>query len=401
MLAGELVSQKVGGEFTYSSEWLEHPDAYPLDPVNLPLKPGVHRTSHRSKVFLAMSDAAPDAWGTRLMLLKHRSSPKNEIERLLRTSGHGVGALQFSLSRSRPKNPQPPSDYGLLSRLASTAKSIDEQHLPTDEELKLIEPGSSMGGARPKTTVADRGSEYIVKFSRVSDLIDVPRVEYASMRMLAMAGLHVPEVRLDEFSPTASAFLIERFDRKPGKVISHYVSAHALFDVDRHREYASGKNDPAGYIALSRILRSHSAEPKADCEELFRRIVANILIGNTDDHARNHGLIFDLERAEWRLAPCFDILPIVGASGQQAMTVGVDGRASTLENAMSAAPSFGLRDSEAIAAIENIHNALSNWEEIFRGCGVSERDTEIVRSVMHESLRYIEVPKPSGSSPGF
>lgn len=161
VLAGTLSIARTVGTFTYEQSWLEHPDCYPLDPVNLPLTSGPHKCHQKGGVFPVFSDAAPDAWGTKIMLLQHNSQPQNEIERLLRTSGRGVGSLQFSLSRSRPKSPGPSHDISLIEQLYDAVEAIDGATLPDAEVLRLVQPGSSMGGARPKVTLLDGNMEYL------------------------------------------------------------------------------------------------------------------------------------------------------------------------------------------------------------------------------------------------
>lgn len=176
VLAGRLSVARTVGTFSYEPSWLEYAHHYPLDPVNLPLQAGPYRCRHNGGVFPVFSDAAPDAWGTRIMLLRHNSQPQNEIERLLRTSGRGVGSLQFSLSRSRPKEPEPSQNISLIERLSDAVEAIEAATPPDSEALRLVQPGSSMGGARPKVTLHEGDIEYLAKFSKSDDLIDVPRV---------------------------------------------------------------------------------------------------------------------------------------------------------------------------------------------------------------------------------
>lgn len=381
VLVGEIQTSSLKGEFQYTSQWLDNPAAYPLDPVNLPLTPKRYHVHNLRNTFGVFSDAGPDSWGERIFLQHHHSLPKNEVERLLRLSGMGVGCLQFSLSRTRPKIPNGLPTIDLLSRLSDITAHLMLKQPLTDEELRLLDPGSSMGGARPKVTVCDGMAQWLVKFSRPDDLIDNPRVEYASMQMLRTVGVDVPETKLITLAQEKSAYLIKRFDRIPDKPI-HFISAHSLFNTDRVRLISDAHHDPRSYIALARHLRTHSAEPTIDCQELYRRMVANVLLGNTDDHARNHGMLYDIIAAKWRLAPAYDMLPILGSQGMQALGIGTDGRASTVDNLLSASTAFGLSKDTASACISDLSARMATWEDIFLQYGVCDADISLLRSVM-------------------
>lgn len=390
VLAGNIRTRRAGGQFSYENSWLSYPDRYPLDPENLPLRPGSFECTHNMGVFPVFSDAAPDAWGTHIMLLNRRSQPANEIERLLLTSGRGVGSLQFSLSQSRPKQKVRSQDISLLERLYRVAELIDRSQALDDEQLRLLQPGSSMGGARPKTAIHDGPIEYLAKFSKDTDLVDVPRVEFATMRMLRETGLDVPPVRLEPVGRGRSAYLIERFDLYDACTTQHYVSAHAMFNVGRLRQIPDGHKDPAGYVALSHHLRSHSDHFVGDSEQLFLRALTNISLGNTDDHARNFGMCYNLATKQWSLAPVFDVLPIVSATAQpQAMTLGKYGRESSWDNLMSCIDAFGVSEARAVSLAKEHLSVLERWESFYRSAKVSENDIAVLRSVIQPRLSSI------------
>lgn len=380
-LVGEIQTSSLKGTFQYGSDWLNHPDSYSLDPINLPLTSKVYHVQNLRNTFGVFSDAGPDTWGERIFLQHHHSLPKNEVERLLRLSGMGVGCLQFSLSRTRPKVPQKVPTIDLLSRLFDITEHLMLKHTLTRDELRLLDPGSSMGGARPKVTLFDGTYEWLVKFSRPDDLIDIPRVEYTSMKMLKSFGINVPEIKLFELPLGKSAYLIKRFDRVPDNP-THFISAHSLFNTDRVRLIADAHQDPRSYIALARHLRAYSADPIQDCQELYRRMAANVLLGNTDDHARNHGMIYDIKTAQWRLAPAYDMLPILSSHGEQALSIGLHGRASTVENLLSASAAFGLSQDTALALIQQLSEGFEKWEYLFSQNGVCQSDISMLRSVI-------------------
>lgn len=378
MLAGEIATSSLQGEFRYSSEWLDSPDSYPLDPINLPLTLKRYHVHNLKNMFGVFSDAGPDSWGERILLQHHQSTPKNEVERLLRLSGMGVGSLQFSLSRTRPKTPQKLPTIDLLSQLSNITDHLILKHPITEAELQLLDPGSSMGGARPKVTIRDGKEEWLVKLSRPDDIIDIPRIEYASMQMLATLGIDTPETKLMAIGQGKSAYLIKRFDRIHDRPV-HFISAHSLFNTDRVRLMPDAHQDPTSYIALARHLRAHSAEPALDCQELYRRMVANVLLGNTDDHARNHAVLYDIRTGQWRLSPAYDMLPIIGSQGLQALGVGTDGRASTIANLLSASTAFGLSKDMALVSIRLLHDGMEAWENQFLQYGVCDADIAMLR----------------------
>ena len=380
-LVGEIRTSNLMGEFQYDSEWLDNPWAYPLDPVNLPLSPMHYRVHNLKNMFGVFSDAGPDSWGERVLLQHHKSLPKNETERLLRLNGMGVGCLQFSLSRTRPKEtPALPTIESLL-RLSQATENLLLKHQLTNSELALLDPGSSMGGARPKVTVCDGDNVWLVKFSRPDDLIDIPKVEYACMQLLSSLGINVPETKLMALGKGKSAYMIKRFDRITGHPI-HFISAHSLFNTDRIRLVRDAHHDPCSYIALAKHLRAHSAHSIEDCYELYSRMVANVLLNNTDDHARNHAMIFDLSTSEWRLAPAFDVLPSLSTQGEQALGIGSYGRESSIDNLLTASSAFGLSNEQALQRIHTMNSILLEWEYYFSKCGVSAGDLKLLNVIM-------------------
>ena len=380
-LVGEIKTSGLMGEFQYDSEWLDNPEAYPLDPVNLPLSPMRYRVHNLKNMFGVFSDAGPDSWGERVLLQHHRSLPRNEAERLLRLSGMGVGCLQFSLSRTRPKATPALPTIDRLLRLSNATENLLLKHQLTNDELLLLDPGSSMGGARPKVTVCDDKDVWLVKFSRPDDLIDIPTVEYACMQLLSKLGINVPETKLMTLGQGRSAYMIKRFDRITNHPI-HFISAHSLFNTDRVRPIRDAHHDPRSYIALARHLRAHSVNSINDCQELYARMVANVLLKNTDDHARNHAMIFDVSRSKWRLAPAFDVLPSLGPQGEQALGVGCYGRESTIDNLLTAASAFGLSNEQASQRIDTMRAIILEWEQYFSECGVSAADLKVLSLVM-------------------
>ncbi|TFH73681.1 type II toxin-antitoxin system HipA family toxin [Gammaproteobacteria bacterium LSUCC0112] len=379
-LAGILSQHRTAGTFTYSQHWLEQPWAYPLDPVNLKLQPDAIITTNANQVHPVFSDAGPDDWGTKVLLAGHTRLPANETERLLATSGHGVGCLRFSLSRSRPKEPSPPPSLELLHELEDASQKIANNQTVDPALLALLIPATSMGGARPKITLREHDKDYIAKFSKPGDLINVPRVEYACMRLAQQCGINIPDIRLQTLGER-DAFIIQRFDRHEKRQL-HYISAHSLFNRDRVRLYDNAYADPCSYIALSKMLRTHARDWNDTAMELFRRIVFNVYIGNIDDHGRNHGCLYDPANPGWQLSAAFDIVPTVSQGREHALGIGRFGRQRSMGNVMSAAEGFGLSGDEAKGIVDEVVGVASGWRIVFQNSGVESEDTRIAEQII-------------------
>lgn len=374
-LAGTLELQASGGLFRYAPQWLEQAWAYPLDPVNLPLSPRVYTTRSRTGVFGVFSDAGPDDWGTRVMLHGHSRLPANELERLLATNGHGAGTLRFSLSRTRPKQSSVPS-MALLDELEQAARHLAQNEPVSDQALQILLPGSSMGGARPKVSLRDdNGAEYIAKFSMLGDIYDVPRVEHATLRLAAACGIRVADSHVHQLTQR-SVLMVRRFDRSPDDPV-HFISAHSLFNQDRVRPRPDALHDPCSYPALARILRTHGRSME-ECRELYRRLLFNILMGNTDDHAKNHALLYHIRQKQWALSPAYDLLPIISGSTEHALGIGNSGRQGTIDNALSACHAFGLDETSAQEMIRDVSQICGEWRQHYRDCGVNEHDIRLI-----------------------
>jgi serine/threonine-protein kinase HipA len=379
-LAGTLSQSRTAGTFVYSDQWLEHSWAYALDPVNLKLQTGAFTTTNTNKVFPVFSDAGPDDWGTKVLLAGHTRLPANEIERLLATSGHGVGCLRFSLSRSRPKEPAPAPSINLLHELEDASLKIANNQTVDPALLALLIPATSMGGARPKITLREGNKDYIAKFSKPGDLINVPRVEYATMLLAQQCGINIPEIRLQNLSGR-DAFIIQRFDRHQIQQL-HYISAHSLFNRDRVRLFDDAFADPCSYIALAGILRAHARDWHKNVTELFRRIVLNVYIGNLDDHGRNHGFLYDPANPGWQLSAAFDIVPTISQGREHALGIGRYGRQRSMNNVLTTAEGFGLSDEEARRIIDEVVGVAAGWQVFFTNVGVTEQDVGVLEKVI-------------------
>jgi len=334
------------GSVRYAPSWLEAPDAYALDPMNLPLGDEDRLIEQNRGIPGVLSDAGPDRWGRRLMERLSSRPPRNEAEWVLATAGAGTGAIRASLSRSALPPVQPVYPQVTLEQIEEASRQVAEGGFPPPPmyEILCVQSGA-LGGARPKAAMLIDGRQVIAKFQQPQqDTVDVPRLEAACLSLAKRAGIDAVEASVTS-AHGRSVLLVDRFDRR-GVVPLHYLSARSLLAVYRASELDTvSPGGRATYAAIAAAARRMGIEGAG--AELFRRMAFNYAIGNTDDHLQNHGFLYD---EGWRLAPAFDIVAIGGES--LAIGAGRQGRARTRENLLSGAGDFGLRASEADAILE-------------------------------------------------
>lgn len=385
---GTLNTNQRMGEFRYGKSYLVRDDAFPLDPINLPLSETLYKTTEHLGQFGVLSDAGPDSWGKKVILSLHSTKPKNALEYLLVGSGMGVGALTFSLSRTASKPKHNKNSLGDIPMLLKTKDVILKDEAIPKEAKKAFEYGSSMGGARPKTTITDKGKNYLAKFNRPDDLFNQVKVEHASMCMLKELNCRYAPSRVapTRVLPTdnGDVLLVERFDladslnEKITQPSHHFISANALINMGRINDKALTQQYSYGFIA--EFLRKHSAEPE-DAIELFRRMAFNVFIGNTDDHTRNHACLYSFADRNWRLSPAYDVLP-VNNSGQHSLGIGEQGRFGTEENLLSQSTRFGLKPFKAQKIINQVKELVAEWPAYFQRHGVGAGDLERLKAVI-------------------
>lgn len=334
------------GSVRYAPSWLEAPDAYALDPLNLPLGDEDRLIEQNRGIPGVLSDAGPDRWGRRLMERLSSRPPRNEAEWVLATAGAGTGAIRASLSRSALPPVQPVYPQVTLEQIEEASRQVAEGGFPPPPmyEILCVQSGA-LGGARPKAAMLIDGRQVIAKFQQPQqDTVDVPRIEAACLSLAKRAGIDAVEASVTS-AHGRSVLLVDRFDRR-GALPLHYLSARSLLAVYRASELDTvSPGGRATYAAIAAAARRMGIEGAG--AELFRRMAFNYAIGNTDDHLQNHGFLYD---EGWRLAPAFDIVAIGGES--LAIGAGRQGRARTRENLLSGAGDFGLRASEADAILE-------------------------------------------------
>lgn len=381
VVCGRLEADGDYVRFNYGRSYLERSNAIPIYDPELPLQSGVLSLLGDLNIPNCIRDAAPDAWGRRVIINRQLgkkgrdtdTADLDELTYLLESGSDRIGALDFQRSATEyiPRSAQNAS----LEELLESADRV-EKGVPLTPALdQALFHGSSIGGARPKALIEDHGTKYIAKFSSSSDTYSVVKVEYIAMRLAEMAGLDVAPARLVK-AAGKDVLLIERFDRiraASGWERKSMVSALTLFGLsDMQARYAS-------YEDLAQIIRARFTDPKQTLRELYGRLVFNILCGNTDDHARNHAAFWDGH--ELTLSPAYDICPQnrSGNEATQAMLIIENNRYSQLRTCLEATHLYLLPDSDAVSIIDDIEAAIrDNWNRVCEEAELSPVDKELM-----------------------
>lgn len=372
------------GNWEYGTRYARRPNALSVDPIDLPLGLSTYpaATLHEG-LYGAFRDALPDYWGRMVLARAKNVFPETLTTEDLLLCGNStrVGNLDFRISRDAPEPPMQAPNFSELPALMEVANNIEHgQPLSTEQEklMPLLVQGSSLGGARPKSTVQLDGALWLAKFPSRGDAWNYARVEWATMTMASRCGIRVPEMRVEHVDGFGDVFLIQRFDRGAleGQAAFErygYISALTAMGVDE------GDRLRHSYLGVADAMRRHGLADAAQIKELFCRMAFNILVRNSDDHARNHGFLHLTD--EWSLSPAFDITPTrkipgVGAEFHLAMQVGTSGTLASWENALSRVERFGYDREEAINKIHEMCEVVAKWREIFQECEVSEDEMD-------------------------
>ena len=386
-LAGEPVAVPAGifnydhdlqiGSFDYGRKYLERPNALAVDPAALPLGVPPRAVTTNKGLYGAFRDGAPDYWGRLVIAAERRVPPEalSEIDILLEANATRVGNLDFRLT---PHDPEPfpePPHFDRMEEIMVASSRIEAGLEISGHLLRLLRQGTSVGGARPKCTVEWQDALWIAKFPARGDTVDIPRIEYAAMTLAEKCGIRIPTLHLQSLGDI-HFLLVRRFDREKtpaGWVRKGFLSSLSLLQWDeadrRHWDYG----------AIAGAMRRYASAQ--DIRELFRRMVFNILVRNTDDHPRNHGFLFS--GSGIGLSPAYDLvpslaLPGVGTQFFLAMSVGTRGREASLENALSRAGRFGLSEDEAGTVVDQLVETVRGWRGHFASVGCPEVEIRVL-----------------------
>lgn len=383
-LVGEvsLVSGGRSVALQYSAEWLRSGFALSDD---LPLTSDLFVPSGKDTAAGAVDDARPDRWGERVIRKFEKSSRLSILEYLLFAGDDRYGALGVSQSASEylpwPSTPLPRLDS--LDDIAQVVRKVLDNEPVPEPQRRLIRPGVSLGGARPKSVIDIDGHPWLVKFPE-GEALDMPLIEHAAMTLASRCAIHAAPTRALELT-AGHAVAVRRFDRAP-RHRSHAISAFVALRA---------VGEELGYPQLAQLLRRHApaGDIRPQQQELFRRMVFNILMDNTDDHEKNHGLLRNSE-GNYTLAPAFDVVPSAQGLGYQGMLVGSDGAASSLDNAMSQSTAFGMKKKAAQELIREVAIGIDGWKDHFKASGVADADIEVL-------ARFIDSDRLAGQRREF
>lgn len=373
--------------FEYDDNWLKNSKfSFHLDP-DISMFSGRQYTT--KSIFGMFSDASPDRWGRVLMKrreaikARHESRKPNKLydsDFLLGVYDQTrVGALRFKLDEdgtflSDDKETAAPPWATLRSLEEASRQFEKDENFLNDKWLKqLLKPGSSLGGARPKATVEDeQGNLWIAKFPSKNDEYNVGAWEKVVHDLAKLCGLNVPESKVEKFSKDGSTFLVKRFDRD-GKKRVHFASAMTMLG----KCDGASSDDGSSYIDIVDFIKAYGACPKNDLIELFKRIIFNMAVSNTDDHLRNHGFI--LTNKGWKLSPLYDVNPVPYGD---TLSLNVDSydNSISIDFAVSVADFYDITPENAkVYAGEIVSIIRNNWESLAQKYGINHEQIEEMR----------------------
>ena len=381
--------------FAYDAQWLKKTNlSVYLDPELMPYA-GRQYPSGKS-IFGLLADSSPDRWGRVLMNKRERIVAEKEGRKPAKLYDSDyllgvydetrMGGLRF---KSNPDGTFLSDDKTTATPPWATLRSLEEasRNFENDETglaekwlQQLIKPGSSLGGARPKATVVDPKNQlWIAKFPSKNDENDTGAWEMVAHDLAGLCGLTVPEAKLEKFSALGSTYLVKRFDRIGNKRV-HFASAMTLLGKTDGASAADGSS----YLDIAAFIKANGAKPKADLIELWKRIVFNMAITNTDDHLRNHAFI--LTPTGWVLSPLFDVNP-VPYGDELSLNVNEDDNRIDIELAVQTAVLFGIGKSDAQAyAAQLLETVRENWDKIAAKHGLSRREIEEMKPAFSACL---------------
>jgi serine/threonine-protein kinase HipA len=381
--------------FEYDKNWIKSEQQFLLDP-DIQWFSG-QQFPNQKENFGIFLDSMPDTWGRTLMKRRESQNAKEsgltvtnlyEIDYLLGVYDESrMGALRFKLDINGPflddnKNtPTPP--WSSIRELQQAANLIESDK--DNDEIKkwlaiLIAPGSSLGGARPKANLLDEHKNlWIAKFPSQNDIIDKAAWEYLAYKLALKAGINMASSKIEKISGKYHTFFTERFDRSKGERI-HFASAMTMTGNNEENI----RDTTASYLDIAEFIQYNGAEITTDLHQLWRRIIFNIAISNTDDHLRNHGFI--LTSKGWRLSPAYDINPSTDKNGL-ALNIDMNNNALDFELAKSVGEYFKLNKEQMNVIIDEVLQSVGEWKTIANKIGISRMEQELMEGA------FFDMPK--------
>ena len=373
--------------FEYDKDWISSQEQMLLDP-DLGWYSGPQYPNNKDN-FGIFLDSMPDSWGQTLMQRREpiRAREEGRVPRKLHDidfllgvyDDSRMGALRFKLDPNGPfletgsSTTTPP--WTTLGELQEAVRIIESDE--NDEHIRkwilmLIAPGSSLGGARPKANFTDSSKNlWIAKFPSKNDKIDKAAWELLAYRLALKAGIRMSESRITKLSGAYNTFLTKRFDRILNERI-HFASAMTM--TGNYEEALRDKN--ASYLEIAEFIKYSGAENMEDLHQLWRRMVFNISISNTDDHLRNHGFL--LSNKGWRLSPAYDINPSIDKDGL-ALNIDMDNNALDFDLAKSVGEYFMLNTKQMEEILAQIISVVAKWRIHANAIGILKKEQEMMQ----------------------
>ena len=395
MPLGTLYAQRVRGKevfsFEYDLQWLKSNFALFLDP-HLGLFQGKQYLPENKQNFGVFLDSSPDRWGRLLMRRKEAAIARKEgraVQTLFDSDyllavfdGNRLGGIRFKIEdqgdfmNNQPELASPP--WTSLRELEYASLHLEKDDSTDDPEylkwlFMLVDPGSSLGGARPKASVLDERKQlWIAKFPSINDEKDSAAWEMVLHELALSSGITVPQSKLMLFSGKHHTYLSKRFDRMADGKRIHFASAMTLLGYNDGSDFSEG----VSYLELAGFIMQHSSESTKDLEQLWRRIVFNILVSNTDDHLRNHGFL--LTQNGWRLSPAFDLNPNDQGTSLN-LNITENDNSLDVDLAMDVARYFKLNENKAVTILTEIKTAVLGWKGVAKALGISRNEIELIK----------------------
>ena len=373
---------RIEGQFRYTSEYLDHAEAFPLDPVHLPLSNSIFNANRpQAGVHGVFEDSLPDDWGRRLMVRRYRLGRNEQrVPELLRLLGdQGLGALSY-VDEARPGGQRTGLNKCHLQELALLADRFEQDPAGVaDDELSLLfQAGSSAGGARPKALITDENGAHIAKFASVKDQLDVVGLEAAVMELSRRAGIETAATRLVSLGRGKRCLLVKRFDINRAGGRNHLASMQTILKADGYYNI--------GYRDLAETVKHLSSQPGRDLNRLYRQMIFNVLVGNTDDHLKNFLMLHD--DTGWRLSPAFDLVPNIAFNRDHVLRIGHGTGIPNNETLLAEGEFFGIKQrKKATEIINEISDAVSRWRAVFNMYDVPEKDARRIGADIDLRLR--------------
>ncbi|TXK71960.1 type II toxin-antitoxin system HipA family toxin [Mesonia sp. K4-1] len=382
VLSAHFAKAKKAFSFEYNKEWLEKGLYQLLDPdISFYSGPQFPADKENFGIFL---DSMPDTWGKTLMKRREAQDARarNEKAKTLYEMDYllGVydesrmGALRFktdpdgSFLDNDDQSPTPPwSSLGDLQEAVNQLESDTQNDAIRQWIAVLIAPGSSLGGARPKANILDNDENlWIAKFPSKTDTIDKAAWEFLTYKLAISCGIEMAESKIEMIAGQYHTFLTKRFDRENGGRI-HFASAMTMTGNTEE----TLKSLSPSYLDIVDVIENYGTNVEENLHQLWRRIVFNITVSNTDDHLRNHGFI--INEKGWELSPAYDLNPSIEKVGL-ALNIDTDDNALDFKLAKSVGEFFRLSENEMDAIIEEIINVVKDWKSVAKQIGISNKE---------------------------